>query len=171
LSTRLDAAPQKPHARRYQQLFFLLTYLNTYTLQVVQSKDACSGWARARPISGSMSCCRRCSRRCVTSAMPPPAPSRRSRAGWVCRLGVPEAVAVSAASPEEPRPVSPPLAAPVGIAIAARSHASAPATTANAIRSGTTPAQRRATVAQQMGSEAGAAYRVSPANRRTSGPA
>ena len=37
----------------------------------------------------------------------------RSLTALARRLGVPEAVAVVAASPEDPRPVSPPLAAPV----------------------------------------------------------
>src|SRR5690348_4822288 len=34
-----------------------------------------------------MSCCRRCSRRCAPSAMPPPAPSRLWRSGWVSPTG------------------------------------------------------------------------------------
>src|SRR3954454_17520191 len=34
-----------------------------------------------------MSCCRPCSRRCAPSAMPPPAPSRLWRSGWVSRKG------------------------------------------------------------------------------------
>ena len=34
-----------------------------------------------------MSCCRRCSRRCAASAMPPPAPSRLWRTGWLSRRG------------------------------------------------------------------------------------
>src|SRR3954467_14395523 len=58
------------------RLFFLLTYLKTYTLQVVQGRlfrGDCSAWARARPTSGSMSCCRRCSQPLVSSAMRPPA--------------------------------------------------------------------------------------------------
>src|SRR5688500_2278650 len=32
-----------------------------------------------------MSCCRRCSRRCAASAMPPPAPSRLWRTSWLSR--------------------------------------------------------------------------------------
>jgi hypothetical protein len=72
-----------PLATPEDRLFFLLTYLKTYTLQVVQGR--LFGMGQARPISGSMPSCRRCSRRCVTLAMFPPAPSRRLRADWVCR--------------------------------------------------------------------------------------
>jgi hypothetical protein len=37
---------------------------------------AYSAWSRAKPISGSTSCCQRCSRRCAPLARPLPAPSR-----------------------------------------------------------------------------------------------
>jgi hypothetical protein len=53
------------------RLFFLLTYLKTYSPK--SSRDACSAWARARPISGSTCSCPCCSRPCAPSAMPPPA--------------------------------------------------------------------------------------------------
>jgi hypothetical protein len=46
------------------RLFFVLTYLKTYSLQVVQG---------ARPISGFTSSCPRCWPRCAPSALPPPA--------------------------------------------------------------------------------------------------
>ena len=54
------------------RLFFLLTYLKTYASK--WSRDACSAWARAKPISGFTSSCPRCWRPCAPSAMPPPAP-------------------------------------------------------------------------------------------------
>ena len=49
------------------RLFFLLTYLKTYALQVVQGR--LFGIARAKRISGSTSSCRRCARRGAPSAM------------------------------------------------------------------------------------------------------
>jgi hypothetical protein len=54
------------------RLFFLLTSLKTYSLQV--SRGACAAWSRAKPISGSTSSCPRCWLHCVPSVMPPPAP-------------------------------------------------------------------------------------------------
>ena len=52
------------------RLFFLLTYLKTYALQVVQ--DVCSVCGRVKPISGSTCSCPGCSRPCAPSAMLPP---------------------------------------------------------------------------------------------------
>ena len=89
------------------RLFFLLTYLKTYAFK--WSRDGCSAWARAKPISGSTSCCRRCSRRSAASAMPPPAPSRLWRTG----LAVSEASRLVVAPLEESRaPATVPAAAP-----------------------------------------------------------
>ena len=79
---RLDGKPRT--ARRFSvyqncplpmpedRLFFRLTYLKTYSLQVVQER--CSAWARAKPISGSMSSCPHCWRPYAPSAMPLPVP-------------------------------------------------------------------------------------------------
>ena len=53
------------------RLFFLLTYLKTYALQVVQGR--LFGMGQAQRISGCTSSCRRCWRPCAPSAMPPPA--------------------------------------------------------------------------------------------------
>jgi hypothetical protein len=56
------------------RLLFIVAYLKTYALQVVHGR--LFGMVQGKPISGSTSCCRRYSRRCAPSAMPPPAPSR-----------------------------------------------------------------------------------------------
>ena len=92
---RLDGKPRTarrftvyrtcPLATPEDRLFFLLTYLKTYAVQVVQGR--LFGMTRAKPTSGSMSCCRRCSWRCAASAMPPPAPSRLWRTSWLSRRG------------------------------------------------------------------------------------
>ena len=65
------------------RLFFLLTYLKTYAVQVVQGR--LFGMSQSK--ANQLSCCRRCSRRCAASAMPPPASSRLSRTGWLSRRG------------------------------------------------------------------------------------
>ena len=65
------------------RLFFLLTYLKTYALQVVQGR--LFGRGRAKPISEFMSSCQHCWPRCAPSAMPPPAPSPRWRSGSAWR--------------------------------------------------------------------------------------
>src|SRR5438094_1918811 len=65
------------------RLFFILTYLKTYSLQVVQGR--LFGMGQSKAISGSMSCCPHYWRPCAPSAMPPPAPSRPSRSGSVSR--------------------------------------------------------------------------------------
>ena len=52
------------------RVLFILAYVKTYGLQVVQG--ACSAWARARPTNGSTCSCLCCSRPCTPSAMPPP---------------------------------------------------------------------------------------------------
>ena len=84
------------------RLFFLLTYLKTYASK--WSKGACSAWARAKPISGSMSSCPRYWRRCVPSAMPRPAPSRPWRSALASRR--PTRRTVVTPLEEEPAPVA-----------------------------------------------------------------
>ena len=79
---RLDGKPRTarrftvyrtcPLATPEDRLFFLLTYLKTYTVQVVQGR--LFGMSQSK--ANQLSCCRRCSRRSAASAMPPPAPSR-----------------------------------------------------------------------------------------------
>ena len=54
------------------RLLFILAYVKTYSLQVVQG--ASSAWAKAKPISGFTCSCPCCWRLCVPLAMPPPAP-------------------------------------------------------------------------------------------------
>ena len=90
---RLDGKPRTarrftvyrtcPLATPEDRLFFLLTYLKTCAVQVVQGR--LFGMSQSK--ANQLSCCRRCSRRCAPSAMPPPAPSRLSRTGWVSRRG------------------------------------------------------------------------------------
>jgi len=92
---RLDGKPRTarrftvyrtcPLATPEDRLFFLLTYLKTYAVQVVQGR--LFGMSQSKANSGSMSCCRRCSRRSAASAMPPPAPSRLWRTAWLSRRG------------------------------------------------------------------------------------
>jgi hypothetical protein len=50
------------------RLLWILVYLKTYPLQVVQG--ACSAWARAKPIGGFMSCWVPCGRRCAQGDAP-----------------------------------------------------------------------------------------------------
>jgi hypothetical protein len=88
---RLDGKPRTarrftvyrtcPLATPEDRLFFVLTYLKTAAVQVIQGRLFGMGQSKANQLS----CCRRCSRRCAPSAMPPPAPSRLSRTGWVSR--------------------------------------------------------------------------------------
>ena len=90
---RLDGKPRTarrftvyrtcPLATPEDRLFFLLTYLKTYAVQVVQGR--LFGKSQSKPTSGSMPCCRPCSRRCAALAMPPPAPSRHWRTAWLSR--------------------------------------------------------------------------------------
>ncbi len=65
------------------RLFFLLTYLKTYSLQVVQGR--LFGMGQSKPISGSTCSCPRCWPPCVPSVMPPPVPSPPSRSGSASR--------------------------------------------------------------------------------------
>ena len=65
------------------RLFFLLTYLKTYAVQVVQGR--LFGMSQSK--ANQLSCCRPCLRRSAASAMPPPAPSRLWRTGWLSRRG------------------------------------------------------------------------------------
>jgi hypothetical protein len=79
---RLDGQPRT--ARRYTTyqncplptpedwLLFILVYLKTDPLQVVQGR--CSGWAKVRPISGFTCCWSSCRRRCVRWGRLPPGP-------------------------------------------------------------------------------------------------
>ena len=53
------------------RLFFLLTYLKTYSLR--WCTGACSGWARAKPINGSTPFYPCCWRPCAPAVMPRPA--------------------------------------------------------------------------------------------------
>jgi hypothetical protein len=90
---RLDGKPRTarrftvyrtcPLATAEDRLFFLLTYLKTYTVQVVQGR--LFGMSQSK--ANQLSCCRRCSRHSAASAMPPPAPSRLWRTGWLSRRG------------------------------------------------------------------------------------
>ena len=79
---RLDGQPRP--ARRFSvyqncplptsedRLLFILVYIKTSALQVVQGR--LFGMGQSKPINGSMSSYPRCWRRCVPSALPPPAP-------------------------------------------------------------------------------------------------
>ena|SRR2546422_1341311 len=90
---RLDGKPQT--ARQFavyqncplptpeDRLFFLLTYLKTYALQVVQGR--LFGIARAKRISGFTSSYPCCWPPCAPSAMPQPVPSRPWRNGSASR--------------------------------------------------------------------------------------
>src|SRR5438105_15740947 len=75
---RMDGKPRT--ARRFtvyqncplptpeDRLLFILAYVKTYALPVVQG--ACSAWCRGKPISGCTSSYPRCWAHCVPSAMP-----------------------------------------------------------------------------------------------------
>jgi hypothetical protein len=90
---RLDGKPRTarrftvyrtcPLATPEDRLFFLLTYLKTYAVQVVQGR--LFGMSQSK--ANQLSCCRRCSRHCAASAMPPPARSRLWRTSWLSRRG------------------------------------------------------------------------------------
>jgi len=90
---RLDRTPRTarrftvdkhcPLATPEDRLLFILVYLKTYALQVVQ------GRFRAKRINGFTSASPSSSQRCVSSAMPPPAPSRPSRSGSASRRPTP----------------------------------------------------------------------------------
>jgi hypothetical protein len=77
---RLDGKPRTarrftvyrtcPLATPEDRLFFVLTYLKTCAVQVVQGRLFGMGQSKANQLS----CCRRCLRRCAPSAMPPPVP-------------------------------------------------------------------------------------------------
>jgi len=96
-----------PLATPEDRLFFLLTYLKTYTLQVVQGRLFGMGQSKANQWIHVLLPALLAALRDLGDA------PTRCLTALARRLGVPEAVAVVAASPEEPQPVSPPLAAPV----------------------------------------------------------
>ena len=114
---RLDGAPRTarrftvyqtcPLATPEDRLFFLLTYLKTYSLQVVQgrlfgmSQSKANQWIHVLlPVL-------------LTALRDLGDAPTRSLTALALRLGVPGAVPVAAASPEEPQSVSPPPAASV----------------------------------------------------------
>jgi hypothetical protein len=65
-------------------LFFLLTYLKTYSLQVVQGRLFGMGQS-TKPISGFTSCCPLYKPRLAPSAIPRLVPSRPWRSGLAQR--------------------------------------------------------------------------------------
>src|SRR6195256_2254973 len=89
------------------RLFFILTYLKTYSLQVVQGRLFGMGQSKANQWIHVLLPALLAALRELGDA------PTRSLTALARRLGVPEAVAVVAASPEEPRPMSPLLVAPV----------------------------------------------------------
>jgi hypothetical protein len=114
---RLDGSPRTarrfsvyhncPLATPEDRLFFLLTYLKTYTLQVVQGRLFGMGQSKANQWIHVLLPALLAALRDLGDA------PTRCLTALARRLGMPEAVAVVAASPEEPPPVSPPPAAPV----------------------------------------------------------
>jgi hypothetical protein len=114
---RLDGSPRTarrfsvyrtcPLATPEDRLFFLLTYLKTYTLQVVQGRLFGMGQSKANQWIHVLLPALLAALRDLGDA---PA---RCLTALAHRLGVPEAVAVVAASPEHPQPVSSPPAEPV----------------------------------------------------------
>ena len=114
---RLDGSPRTarrfsvyrtcPLATPEDRLFFLLTYLKTYTLQVVQGRLFGMGQSKANQWIHVLLPALLAALRDLGDA---PA---RCLTALAHRLGMPEAVAVVAASPEHPQPVSSPPAEPV----------------------------------------------------------
>ena len=96
-----------PLATPEDRLFFLLTYLKTYTLQVVQGRLFGMGQSKANQWIHVLLPALLAALRELGDA------PTRSLTALARRLGVPEVMAVVAASPEEPQPVSPPPATPV----------------------------------------------------------
>jgi hypothetical protein len=100
-----------PLATPEDRLFFLLTYLKTYTLQVVQRtpvRDVFGmGQSKANQWIHVLLPALLAALRDLGAA------PTRSLTALARRLGVPEAAAVVAVSPEKPQPVSPPLSVPV----------------------------------------------------------
>jgi hypothetical protein len=96
-----------PLATPEDRLFFLLTYLKIYTLQVVQGRLFGMGQSKANQWIHVLLPALLAALRDLDDA------PTRCLTALARRLGVPEAVAVVAASPEDPRPVSPPPATPV----------------------------------------------------------
>src|SRR6195256_3983722 len=89
------------------RLFFILVYLKTYALQVVHGRLFGMGQSKANQWIHALLPALLAALRTLGDA------PTRSLTALARRLGVPEAVAVVAASPEEPRPMSPLLVAPV----------------------------------------------------------
>ena len=114
---RLDGSPRTarrfsvyrtcPLATPEDRLFFLLTYLKTYTLQVVQGRLFGMGQSKANQWIHVLLPALLAALRDLGDA---PA---RCLTALAHRLGMPEAVAVVGASPEHPQPVSSPPAEPV----------------------------------------------------------
>jgi Helix-turn-helix of DDE superfamily endonuclease len=96
-----------PLATPEDRLFFLLTYLKTYTLQVVQGRLFGMGQSKANQWIHVLLPALLAALRDLGDA------PTRCLTALARRLGVPEAVAVVAASPEERQPVSPPPATSV----------------------------------------------------------
>jgi hypothetical protein len=128
---RLDGAPRTarrftiyqscPLATPEDRLFFLLTYLKTYSLQVVQgrlfgmSQSKANQWIHVllpallvalRDLGDAPT-------RCLTKRVFPSAETPATTRDFAQRLGVPDAVAVEAVAADEPPPVASPSAAPV----------------------------------------------------------
>jgi hypothetical protein len=96
-----------PLAMPEDRLFFLLTYLKTYTLQVVQGRLFGMGQSKANQWIHVLLPALLAALRDLGDA------PTRCLTALAQRLGVPDAVAVVAASPEEPASVAPPSAGPV----------------------------------------------------------
>src|ERR1700759_109662 len=115
---RLDGSPRTarrfsvyhtcPLATPEDRLFFLLTYLKTYTLQVVQGRLFGMGQSKADQWIHVLLPALLAALRDLGDA------PTRCLTALARRLGMAEAGAVVAASPEAPHPVSPPAAPVVG---------------------------------------------------------
>jgi Helix-turn-helix of DDE superfamily endonuclease len=107
-SRRFSVYRTCPLATPEDRLFFLLTYLKSYTLQVVQGRLFGMGQSKANQWIHVLLPALLAALRDLGDA---PA---RCLTALARRLGMPEAAAVVAASSEDPQPVSPPTAPVVG---------------------------------------------------------
>ena len=115
---RLDGKPRTarrftvyrtcPLATPKDRLFFVLTYLKTCAVQVVQGRLFGMGQSKANQWIHVLLPALLAALRDLGDA------PTRCLTALARRLGMPEAVAVVAASPEDPQPVSPPTAPVVG---------------------------------------------------------